>query len=163
MVDFHICTPDDESIWIELNKEFMDYEINEDDIWGDANKASREVFAKTFKEALENPEMITPVLIMDGEKPVGIINLMSIFSIWSHGKAMIIDDLYIRDEYQGEGMGKMAMEYVEKLAKDKGFNRLQFYSSKQNLRAREFYKHLGFMPSEMNIYVKHLNRKERDV
>lgn len=162
MASFRICEKEDEQTWIALNREFMDYEIRDEELWGETNRATDTRFAKTFREAMEEPEMVTLIIIEENGEALGLINLVTIYSIWAHGKAMIIDDLYIRDKYQGEGMGKAAMDFVEKFAKERNCTRLQFMSEKSNPRARAFYQNLGYIPTEMNFYVKHLKELDKE-
>ena len=47
--------------------------------------------------------------------PVGFANLMTIYSIWTHGKALILDDLYLDPAVRGKGYGRKALEFIEGL------------------------------------------------
>jgi len=130
---------------------------------GDADKAPDDVLKKTFQSALREPQLITLLIIEENETPIGFANLMTIFSVWSHGKALILDDLYIKKEHRGKGYGREAMAYVETYAKSNGYNRLQFQSELSNPDAKKFYEALGFAAADMYFYVKYLtnNKKTR--
>ena len=156
MLNFRLCEQEDKNIWIKLNREFMDFEIQDEELWCNTSKVSDEIFANTFKEALTNSEMISLMHIEEDEKIIGFANLVIIFSVWSHGKAMIIDDLFIKEEYHGKGYGKKSFEYIEKYAIELGCKRLQFISEKTNPNAYEFYRHIGYQPEDIYFYVKDL-------
>lgn len=149
------CELKDVMEWIELNRAFMEEEIQDEELWKGAS-ATTETFAKTFAEALASEELIRLLIFEEEGTPVGFANLMIIFNVWSHGKAMILDDLYIRKECRNRGYGKKALEYIEKYAKSMGCRRLQFLSEKTNPDARAFYEAIGYLPAEMCFYVKYL-------
>lgn len=88
-------------------------------------------------------------------KPVGFANLMTIFSVWAHGKAIILDDLYIVPEVSGKGYGKQCLQYIEEFAKERNYKRLQFQSEATNPNAMEFYIAMGYTPTDMKFYVKY--------
>jgi len=111
---------------------------------------------KRGNQALDNPELLTLLIFEEDGIPIGFANLMTIFSVWSHGKALILDDLYIKKEYQGKGHGKEAMLYVETYAQENGYRRIQFQSEHTNPDAKKFYNALGFESTDMNFYVKYL-------
>lgn len=156
MIKIYECGKENEDIWIKLNREFMDWEIQDGGIWNNTQKESDAVFKNTFREALNNPEHITLLFIECDEEVVGFANLMTIYSVWAHGKALILDDLFIGEEYRGKGIGKEFMEYLAGYAKDRGYKRLQFQSEFTNPDALAFYTKIGFTPADMHFYVKYL-------
>ena len=156
-MNIRLCRPGDERDWIALNREFMDFEIQEDSPWNDTEKTSDGVFKSTFSTALQNPELITLLIFEEDETPIGFANLMTIFSVWAHGKALILDDLYIKSEFQGKGYGKQAMAFIEAYARKNGYKRLQFQSELSNPGAKKFYESLGFTAADMYFYVKYFS------
>ncbi len=149
------CELKDVMEWIQLNQAFMEEEIQDEDLWAGA-LSSTETFAKTFAEALSRKELIRLLIFEEDGVPVGFANLMIIFSVWSHGKAMILDDLYVGKEWRGRGYGKKALDFIEGYAKEEGCRRLQFLSEKTNPGAESFYKAAEYLPADMNFYVKYL-------
>lgn len=155
MFTYRKCTDEDCAIWTELNREFMAFEIQDEELWVGADSADDKLFADTFCEALSNPEMIQLLLFEEDGIPVGFANLMIIFSVWSHGKAMIIDDLFIREANRGCGYGRKALEYIEQTAREAGCKRIQFQSEATNPAAKGFYEAIGYKPTDMYFYVKY--------
>lgn len=151
-----IAEEKDKRSWIKLNREFMEFEIQDDNLWNHIDKAKDEDLAEVFDEALNKPEHITIFMIEDEGETVGFTNLMTIFSVWAEGFALIIDDLYISSAYQGKGLGRKTMEEIENYARRKGYRRLQFQSEETNPGAKAFYTKLGYKPSDMSFYVRYL-------
>jgi len=87
---------------------------------------------------------------------IGFANLMTIFSVWAQGKALIIDDLYIKSDYQGKGFGRQVMKELENYAREKEYKRIQFQSEETNPGAKAFYKKLGYESEKMDFYVRYI-------
>ena len=155
MFTYRKCAPRDCGIWTELNQAFMAEEIQDEELWNNAGATSKEEFAGTFEEALKKPDMIDLVLFEEDGAVIGFANLMTIFSVWSQGLALIIDDLYLMPEHRGKGYGRKALDCIEELAKTKGCRRLQFQSELTNPGAMEFYMAVGYKPADMKFYVKY--------
>ncbi|NLD11524.1 GNAT family N-acetyltransferase [Aminicella lysinilytica] len=153
---------DDCATWIEFNREFMAGEIKDEDLWNSTDQVSDEQFAETFSKALKAEDMISILIFEEDGKPVGFANLMTVFSVWTHGLALIIDDLYLREECRGKGCGRQAMVMIEEFAKERGCKRLQFQSEFTNPDAMKFYMAVGYTPTDMKFYVKYLDM-HRDI
>lgn len=152
-----LCNQEDCCIWIKLNRAFMEEEIQDDALWNDTSQSDDTRFSQTFSDGLDAPERVKFLLFEANGVPVGFANLMIIFSVWTHGLAMIIDDLYLVPECRGKGYGRKAMEIIEQYAKSEGCKRIQFQSEVTNPNAMEFYIALGYAPADMKFYVKHFN------
>lgn len=142
--------------WIRLNREFMDFEIQDNNLWNNIDLAENEELAEVFAEALKSPENIAIFMIEDDDKTIGFANLVKIFSVWSEGFALMIDDLYLADEYQGRGYGTKVMKEIEDYARRNNFKRLQFQSEESNPGAKAFYTKIGYRPAAMSFYVRYL-------
>lgn len=156
MFEFRACDKGDCRIWTELNRAFMAEEIQDEGLWNNTDSASDEEFQQTFEAGLATPERARFLMFFEDGAPVGFANLMIIFSVWSHGLALIIDDLYLLPEHRGKGYGAKAMEFIENYARELGCKRLQFQSELTNPGAMEFYKAVGYTPADMKFYVKYL-------
>lgn len=156
MFTYRLCKKEDCQTWIRLNRAFMAGEIQDDELWNGTDQVSDEQFAATFDEALEAEDLIRLLLFEEDGEPVGFVNLMLIFSVWSHGLALVIDDLYLDEAVRGKGYGRMAMAFIEDFAKQCGCRRLQFQSELTNPGAMAFYQAVGYQPADMKFYVKYL-------
>ena len=155
MFDYRLCDIDDKDYWIVMNREFMAEEIQDDCLWNGTGQADDEQFLHTFEEALEFDDLISLLIFEEDGVPVGFANLMTIYSVWAHGKALILDDLYLRPDVRGKGYGKQALGYIEQFAAEHGYKRLQFQSEATNPNAMEFYVSQGYSPADMKFYVKY--------
>ncbi|MBQ6900820.1 MAG: GNAT family N-acetyltransferase [Firmicutes bacterium] len=160
MFTYRLCNENDKGCWIAMNREFMAEEIQDDGLWNNTGQTGDEQFANTFTEALESEEMISLMIFEEDGKPVGFANLMTIYSIWTHGKALILDDLYLCPEVRGKGYGRQTLAYIEQFAKERRCKRLQFQSEVTNPNAMEFYIAQGYSPADMKFYVKYFQEKE---
>ena len=156
MLTYRLCTPDDGNIWIKLNRSFMAEEIQDAELWNDTGSAGEEQFEETFRKALDAEDMIGLMLFEEDGEVVGFANVLTIFSVWTHGKALIIDDLYITEKNRGRGFGRRALELIEDYAREKECRRMQFQSELTNPDAMEFYKAVGYTPADMKFYLKYL-------
>ena len=155
MFTYRLCNKNDQACWIAMNREFMAEEIQDDGLWNNTGQTDDGQFAHTYAEALESGELISLLLFEEDGVPVGFANLMTIYSVWSHGKALILDDLYIRPQARGKGYGRQALAFIEQFAKEHGRRRLQFQSEVTNPYAMEFYISQGYSPADMKFYVKY--------
>ena len=134
----------------------MAEEIQDAELWNDTGSAGEEQFEETFRKALDAEDMIGLMLFEEDGEVVGFANVLTIFSVWTHGKALIIDDLYITEKNRGRGFGRRALELIEDYAREKECRRLQFQSELTNPDAMEFYKAVGYTPTDMKFYLKYL-------
>ena len=155
MFSYRLCDINDKDCWIAMNREFMAEEIQDDSLWNSTGQADDEQFSHTFEEALESDDLISLLIFEEDGVPVGFANLMTIYSVWAHGKALILDDLYLRPDVRGKGYGKQALGYIEQFAAKRGYQRLQFQSEATNPNAMEFYVSQGYSPADMKFYVKY--------
>lgn len=149
------CTQFDKDMWVELNKEFMEYEANDSDVWDYINRISERELGEVFDDAMQSKEQILLLMIEADGYSVGFVNVLRGFSIWSRGKMLTIDDMYIRDEYRDQGLGTEAMKYIEDFAKANGYKRVQALGNKTNKKSNVFYVAKGYMATDMNLFVKY--------
>ena len=157
MFKYRECKVADCDNWIDLNREFMASEIQDNDLWNGADTVNNEQFIETFKSGLNTPERVRFLLFEEDSIPVGFTNLMVIYSVWTHGLACIVDDLYLRECVRGKGYGRQAMAYIEEYAKSIGCKRIQFQSEITNPGAESFYRAIGYNPADMKFSVKYFD------
>ena len=156
MLRYRECDEKDCTVWIEMNKAFMREEIHEGDLWNDANRISDAEFRSIFMKGLEDRDRARFLLFEEDEEPMGFANLMLVYSVWSHGEAMIIDDIYFGPGSRGRGFGHRAMELIEEYAKAAGCKRVQLQAELTNPTAIDFYKAIGYQMADMKFFVKYL-------
>ncbi len=105
-----------------------------------------------FHEFIQNSELGQCFIILNEEKEVcGYIIYVSIFSFEMGGRVMLLDELYVKKEYQGKGIGRSALEFVKKIAIENNFKRIVLEVEPHNSKAitlyesEQFKKHKRFL------------------
>lgn len=148
------CGEEDESAFVKLNLDFMQEVMAENPYWTSLKIPTEEEMKNIFREALSMPEHI---LIFVGEvdgEVIGYANTLTAYSIWSRGKALTIDDLYIASHHRRSGIGEELMKYLLVFAKQNGYRRVQLHAELNNERAHNLYKKLGFCDEEIIYFMK---------
>ena len=83
-------------------------------------------------------------LILDGASPVGYIVLCFGYSLEWLGRDAFVDEFYLREEYRGRGWGRKTMAFVEDAARAAGIRALHLEVVRENAKALELYRRLGF-------------------
>lgn len=74
-------------------------------------------------------------------EPVGYTIVFYSYS-WE-GKALLIEDLFVRPQYRKHGVGKRLMREIMRFANDSSCNRVDLHVLKSNVTAQKFYKEIG--------------------
>lgn len=82
-------------------------------------------------------------IIRNGRREIlGYTIFFFAYFTWT-GKALYMDDLYIRERYRGQGLGKLLINKVKEYAEDTGCHKVRWQVSDWNHPAINFYKELG--------------------
>ena len=122
----------------------------------------RSVFTSPpWNEDWSDEEQLTNYLLdlMEVRTPVdlglyedGVLVGISIGNIhhWCRGTEYFIEELCIRTEHQGKGLGTRFFKLIEEYIKERGINQI-FLMTENNVPAYGFYKKLGF--TELTSHV----------
>jgi len=83
-------------------------------------------------------------------KIIGYACFSFIYYSWS-GKALYLDDLYVREIYRGQNIGSMLMNKVIAHAKENNCKKMRWQVSNWNTNAQAFYKKLGAVIDDVEI------------
>jgi GNAT superfamily N-acetyltransferase len=92
---------------------------------------------------------------VDGET-VGYFVLTIAFSLEFGGKFGLLDELFIRDEYTGRGIGTATMKFVEQQCREISAATLRLEVGIQNPDARRFYERHGMRREARHLMTKRL-------
>ncbi|MFH1307381.1 MAG: GNAT family N-acetyltransferase [archaeon] len=70
---------------------------------------------------------------------------------WNKGK-LIVNELFIKEDYQRQGIGKMLVKKVERIYQSKVG--AMFLTTSKDAKAYKFYQSLGFKASRRTVYMK---------
>ena len=105
--------------------------------------------AKELKEIVAH-EASTILLATEGETIVGSMTLV-VFPIPTGTRAWI-EDVVVREDAQGRGVGEALKRRAMQIAVDRGAQTINLTSRPTREAANRLYQRLGFVPRETNIY-----------
>lgn len=95
-------------------------------------------------------------LAFDGELVVGYVAVCFGYTIEFGGRDAFLDELYIKDEYRGRGLGKAVLEAAALGAAKHEVKVLHLEVASKNLRAQQLYASSGFAPLPRFLMSRHL-------
>ncbi len=93
-----------------------------------------------------DPAVKVWIVEADGEA-AGYLILTIGFSMYYGGKDGFIDELFLKEEYRGQGGGAEIMRFADAHAKELGLAYLHLEVTETNTRARQIYERRGFAPT----------------
>jgi GNAT superfamily N-acetyltransferase len=119
-------------------------------------KPERDKQLRGLRAILDNPDLGRLfVLHIDGEV-AGMVNALITISTAEGGRVLLLEDVIVRREYRGGGLGKQLVEHVLGWAKERGMMRVTLLADRDNQPALDFYRKLGFENSNMTVLRKKL-------
>ena len=107
-------------------------------------------FSETWSSKLEDKNSFVGVAEQD-DRIVGYAAGCMHIPFYANGPIFWLDEIFLKEEFRGSGLGKYLMEQISAWAKDQGCIQLLLASSK----AGDFYEPLGFKPTAI-FFKKHL-------
>ena len=147
------CRLEDKKDWVKLNKQFIEYEYKDENVWNSPLKF--ENLEEDFELILNDTSTIL-FAIIEEEKMIGFMNIQCFYSVWSHGKVFFLDDFFIEENFRGKGYGEKALKDLQEYAKKIGIKRIQLMAENTNPKAIEFYKKHKFNEQEIHLFLKYL-------
>ena len=102
--------------------------------------ATEELLQDTLFGAKSHAEVIIGYV---DEKPVSFALFFHNFSTFLGKPGIYLEDLYVKPEARGQGIGKMMLAYLAKLACERNCGRLEWWVLDWNETAINFYKSIG--------------------
>ena len=84
---------------------------------------------------------------LDGEAQ-GFALFFTTFSTFVGKPSLYLEDLFVKPDARGKGIGKSLLLHLVRLAKDRGYGRVEWAVLDWNEPAIQFYKKLGARPME---------------
>jgi GNAT superfamily N-acetyltransferase len=134
------ATERDVSLILEFIRELAVYERNLHRV---------EATEARIRETLFGAEPAASVIFaFDGDKPVGFAVFYFTYSTFAGLPGLYLEDLFVKPEARGLGVGRQLLRYLAKLAKEKGCWRIEWAVLHWNEPAIGFYRKLGAIPME---------------
>jgi len=134
------AAPDDVPVILELVHALADYERAPDAV---------EATAVDLHEALfsHDPSAGCQVAVVD-DQVVGFALWYRTFSTWQGKPGLWLEDLFVRPEHRGSGLGKALLVSLAQIAVRRGWSRFEWWVLDWNEPAQGFYRSLGARPED---------------
>ena len=93
------------------------------------------------------------LFITENNQEVGFVLYFYNFSTFVGKPGIYIEDIFIIEEYRGNGYGKAVFKYLSEKAFKEGYGRIEWICLDWNQTAIDFYKSMGAIPlDEWTVY-----------
>jgi GNAT superfamily N-acetyltransferase len=139
------ATVEDVSLILSFIKELAEYE-----------RLSYEIVATEdiLRESLFGERRAAEVVIgQQGDDPAGFALFFHTFSTFLGRPGIYLEDLYVKPEFRGMGIGRAVLVYLARLAKERNCGRLEWSVLNWNEPAIRLYRGIGAVPmDEWTVY-----------
>lgn len=144
---FQLLSEDDINLLLGMMREFYSQqEMRFDE--GIATAAARKL--------MDNPKLGQIYLIFRGTELAGYFALTYCFSLEFHGRFALLDELYIREAFRRQKLGRAVAEFAENVCRQARIKALRLEVGKMNTVAQALYEAAGFARDERFLYTKWL-------
>ena len=134
-VTYRNAAKEDSALILEFIKELAVYEKLAHEVIATEADIARTLFEGT-------PRAFCMIAELD-HKPVGFALCFYNYSTFQGKYGIYIEDLYVREDYRGHGIGKGFFYEIARRAKEEDCGRIQWWVLNWNTPSIEFYKSLG--------------------
>lgn len=134
-IEIKCATIDDVPLILKLIKELAEYEQLLHEVVATETRLQETLFGERA-----HAEVILGYL---NDQPVGFALFFHNFSTFLGSPGIYLEDLYVKSEARGQGIGKRMFAYLAQLAKDRNCGRLEWWVLDWNETAINFYNSLG--------------------
>jgi GNAT superfamily N-acetyltransferase len=129
------AAPADVALIFSLVRELADYERAADRVMGNEELLAAALFG-------ESP-VAEAVIAEIGAAPVGFALFFTTFSTWLCLPGLWLEDLYVRPDQRGLGVGRTLLVHVAGIAMERGYGRVEWSALHWNTPALRFYEGMG--------------------
>ena len=104
-----------------------------------------------LRERISREESVA-FMAFDGDQPLGFVQLYPSFSSVSMMRSWILNDLYVKREARGRGVGEKLLKTAIQFAKETEAKGLFLETANDNMNAQRLYEKIGFIKEENYFY-----------
>ena len=107
-----------------------------------AHHNALDIFTTTkerLSELIDSGMLMSFTLYLNGN-PAGIMNFFFKLTTFTGRKILYIEDLYVREEYRGNGLGKALLSKAKEIARETDCEQIELKCASWNKASAEFYK-----------------------
>jgi GNAT superfamily N-acetyltransferase len=103
-------------------------------------KATRVQIIESFFSS--DPKVFCEIVEVDGAVAGFAIWFLN-YSTWQGKHGIYLEDLFVRPQYRGKGLGKALLKHLAAICEERGYGRFQWWVLDWNQPAIDFYRSLG--------------------
>jgi ribosomal protein S18 acetylase RimI-like enzyme len=96
-------------------------------------------------------------LLLSGGAAAGYVVVTFGFSLEFRGRDAFIDELFVRGEFRGRGLGASALRFAEGVCRERGVRALHLEVERANAGAQSVYRRAGFKDHDRYLLTKWLS------
>ena len=114
------------------------------------------IASRALTKLVGDPRLGQVYLIFRGQDLAGYFALTYCFSLEFHGRFALLDELYIREPYRRQKLGRSVVEFAERLCREQRIKALRLEVGMTNTAARSLYAAEGFSQDERHLMTRWL-------
>lgn len=119
----------------------------------DGYPINKENTTNLFSEFVNKPESGKCFVIKYDNEICGYTILIQFFSFEMGGYVLLLDELYIDNNFQGKGIGKKAMEFIKQFAQENNYKKIVLEVEPHNQRAIQLYQKENFRKHKRDLMI----------
>lgn len=144
-LNFKKATSNDVDVVLTLIKEF--YQIEK-------LPFNYQILCDCLQEVFQNDRLAMVWLICIQDEAIGYVVLTFGYSFEFHGRDALVDELYIREGYRGQGIGTKTLEFVKQICESVGIKAVHLVVAHENHKAKRVYEKVGFVAHDRYIMTR---------
>jgi GNAT superfamily N-acetyltransferase len=97
--------------------------------------------------------------LLGGDPPMGVVQLRYRYGVWWDAEDCCVEDVFVREEARGTGLGRALVSYAIERAHERGCRRLELDTAEENVPALGLYRSLGFRsggdePGRLAVFLR---------
>ena len=111
---------------------------------------------RALRHILTDESLGRIILLWAGDVAAGYIVLAFGFSLEFHGRDAFVDEIYVTENYRGQGLGRRGLQFVEAVCRELEIKALHLEVDRVNTKAQALYRTIGFADHDRYLLTKWL-------
>jgi GNAT superfamily N-acetyltransferase len=113
--------------------------------------------ARSALQAIVTNHLYGQVYLIHCEQEIiGYLVVTFGFSLEYGGRDAFVDELYIQEQYRGQGIGKQSLQFAEGICREQGIQALHLEVERENINAQAVYRKEGYVDHDRYLLTKWL-------
>ncbi|MBD0324933.1 MAG: GNAT family N-acetyltransferase [Pyrinomonadaceae bacterium] len=115
---------------------------------------NEDVILSSLRKIVTDASLGRVYLMLADEQTAGYVVLTLGFSLEYHGRDAFIDEIYVKENYRRQGIGKRCLQFVEGVCREIGVKALHLAVDRTNTKAQAVYRGAGFIEQDRYLMTK---------